>query len=62
MILNWDQIGMKVVRSYSWTMHDRKSRDEIIGLSDKWQITAVYCGNILGEFPPMQVIYKGKTK
>ena len=39
LILNW---GMKVVSSYSWTMHDQGARRvEIIGLSNKWQITAV---------------------
>ena len=60
LILNW---GMKVVSSYSWTMHDQGARRvEIIGLSDKRQITAVFCGNLLGEFLPMQVIFKGKTK
>ena len=63
MILNWDQIGMKVVPSYSWTMHDQGARRvEIIGVSDKRQITAVFCGNLLGEFSPMQVIYKRKSK
>ena len=31
-------------------------------LSDKQQITAVFCGNLLGKFLPTQVIYKGKTK
>jgi len=44
LILNWDQTGMKIVPSYSWTMHDQGARRvEIIGLSDKWQITVVLC-------------------
>ena len=28
---------------------------------DKWQITALFCGSLLGDFLPIQVIYKGKT-
>ena len=36
---------------HSWTMHDQGTRRvEIIGLSDKRQITAVFCGNLLGKF------------
>ena len=31
------------------------------GMSDKWQITAVFCGSPLGDFLPIQIIYKGKT-
>ena len=26
LILNWDQTGVKVVPSYSWTMHDQGAR------------------------------------
>jgi len=63
LILNRDRTGMKVVPSYSWTKHVQGARRvEIIGLNDKQQITAVFCGNLLGEFLTMQVIYKGKTK
>jgi len=36
-------------------------RVELIGLSDKRQITAVSCGNLMGEFLPVQLIYQGKT-
>ena len=36
-------------------------RVELVGVRDKRQITAVFCGSLLGEFLPVQVIYKGKT-
>ena len=36
-------------------------RVEMVGVSDKRQITAVFCGTLLGDFLPVQVIYKGKT-
>ena len=31
------------------------------GVGDKRQITAIYCGTILGDFLPLQLIYQGKT-
>ena len=34
---------------------------EIISLSNKREITAVICGNLLGKFLPVQLIYKRKT-
>ena len=36
-------------------------RVEICGLSDKRQITGVFCGTLLGDFLPLQLIYGGKT-
>ena len=36
-------------------------RVEIVGISDKRQITAVFCGTLAGEFLPPQLIYQGKT-
>ena len=63
LILNWDQTGIKIVPSYSWTMAEMGSRRvELVGLSDKRQITAVFCGSLLGDFLPLQLIYKGKTR
>jgi len=51
LILNWDQTGIKIVPSYSWTMDvKRAKRIEIVGLSDRRQITAVFCGNLMGDF------------
>ena len=34
---------------------------EIVGMGDKRQITAVFCGAASGEFLPPQIIYQGKT-
>lgn len=60
LILNWDQTGIKIVPSSNWTMELQGSkRVEMIGTNDKRQITALFCGNILGDFLPLQLIYKG---
>ena len=37
-------------------------RVEIVGIDDRRQITAVFYGSITGDFLPIQLIYKGKTK
>lgn len=34
---------------------------EMVGVNDKRQITVVFCGTLLGDFLPIQLIYKGKT-
>ena len=62
LILNWDQTGIKIVPCSTWTM-DRQGakRVEMIGANDKRQITAVLCGTLMGDFLPVQVIYKGKS-
>ena len=63
LILNWDQTGIKLVPSSSWTMALRGSgRVEMTGDTDKRQITAVFCGSLVGDFLPVQLIYKGKTQ
>ena len=36
-------------------------RVKIIGANNKRQITAIFCGTILGDFFPFQLIYLGKT-
>ena len=62
LVLNWDQTGIKIVPSSNWTMERQGSkRVELIGTDDKRQITAMFCGNLLGDFLPLQLIYKGKT-
>ncbi len=62
LILNWDQTGIKIVPSSTWTMDQRGSkRVEMTGVDDKRQITAVFCGTLTGDFLPVQLIYKGKT-
>ena len=51
LVLNWDQTGIMIVPSISWTMDQRGTkRVEITGLKDKRQITAVFCGTIQGDF------------
>lgn len=62
LIMNWDQTGIKLVPASSYTMEQRGSkRVEMGGAGDKRQITAIFCGTILGDFLPLQLIYKGKT-
>ena len=62
LILNWDQTGIKIVPSSTWTMDRQGSkRVEIAGVNDKRLITAVFCGSLTGDFLPVQVIYQGKT-
>ena len=62
LIFNWDQTGIKLVPCSSWTMEKRGVRRvEVVGATDKRQITAVFCGTLLGEFLPVQVIYAGRT-
>ena len=62
LILNWDQTGIKIVPSSLWTMDSGGSKwVEIIGGSDKCQIAALFCCSLVGDFLPIQVIYKGKT-
>ena len=34
---------------------------EIVGISDKRQITAIFCGAMTGKLLPPQLIYQGKT-
>ena len=62
LIFNWDQTGIKLVLLISWTMNEQRAkRVELVGLSDKRQITAAFCKNLLGAFFPIQLIYKRKT-
>ena len=62
LFFNWDQTGISVVPGSSWTMEVKGSKlVEIAGISDKRQITAVFCGAMTGEFLPPQLIYQGKT-
>lgn len=62
LVLNWGQTGIKIVSSTSWTMAKHGSkRVDIVGTDDECQITALFCGTMLGDFLPIQLIYKGKT-
>lgn len=62
LVLNWDQTGLKIVPSSSWTMERcGVKRVDMLGINDKRQITAVFCGSLTGDFLPVQLIYAGKT-
>ena len=62
LILNWDQTGIKIIPSSSWTMDiSGAKRVELAGVNDKRMITAVFCGSAVGDFLPLQIIYKRKT-
>ena len=62
LILNWDQTGINLVPSSSWTMEQKGAkRVELTGIDDKRQITAVFCGSLTGDFLPIQLVYQGKT-
>lgn len=62
MIFNWDQTGVKLVPSTSWSLEHRGAkRVEVAGQNDKRLVTAVLCGTLQGDFLPLQIIYKGKT-
>ena len=51
LILNWDQTGIKIVPSNTWTMEEQGSkRVDVAGANDKRQITAVFCGSLVGDF------------
>ena len=53
LILNWD-----LIPSSTWTMSTHGSQQvEIARVNDKRQITVVFCGSIVGDFLPIQLIY-----
>ena len=63
LVINWDHTGIKYIPVSSWTMErEGIKRVEILGIDDKRQITAVFAATKAGNFLPIQVIYKGKTK
>ena len=52
LILNWDETGIKIVPCSRWTMDQQGARRvEMIGISDKKQITAVFSGSLVGDCP-----------
>lgn len=63
LILNWDQTGVKIVPTSSWTMEKTGTkRVESAAADDKRQITGVFVGSLAGDFLPIQVIYQGSTR
>lgn len=61
LILNWDQTGIKIVPSSTWTMEQKGANRVKVGVNDKCQNTAIFCGTLTGDFLPVQLVYKGKT-
>ena len=63
LVFNRDHTGINYVPVSNWTLEkEGTKRVEIVGIDDKRQITAIFAGNMIGEFLPPQIIYKGKTK
>lgn len=62
LVINWDQTGINLIPSSSWTMEKEGTRRvEIQGYGTKSQVTAVFAGTLSGDFLPIQMVYKGKT-
>ena len=62
LIFNWDQTGINLAPTALWTLDKKgKKQIEIADYQDKWQITAVMCGSLVGELLPFQLVYAGKT-
>ncbi|XP_070567237.1 uncharacterized protein [Ptychodera flava] len=62
LIFNWDQTGVSIVPSGSWTMDLRGSEQvQITGLDDKRQITVILAVSLASQVLPPQLVYQGKT-
>ena len=56
LVMNWDQTGIHNVPVSSYTMEkEGAKRVELVGIDDKWQITAVFAGTMAGHFLPLQL-------
>lgn len=61
-MINWDQTGLNLVPSGSWTLEKEGSqRVELVGQNDKRMITATFAITLSGQFLPIQILYSGKT-
>ena len=62
LVFIWDQTGISIILGSSWTMELKGSkRVEIVRISDKWQITAVFCSTMAGDLVPLHLSYHGNT-
>ena len=53
LVINWDQTGIKYVPASNWTMTKQGTKKvEIVGISDKRQITAVFAVTLSGTLLP----------
>ena len=58
LVINWDQAGVKLIPSQSWTMEEQGStRVEIAGINDKCPITLTLASSMSGELLPLQLLY-----
>ena len=60
-VLNWDQTGIKLVPTSIWTMKKQgKKCVELIDVSDKHRITAVFCIIVLDDFSLFNLYTRGR--
>lgn len=57
LIINFDRTGLNLVPVSQWTMDiGGAKRVEVVAKEDKWQLTAVLGGSLVGDFLPPQLI------
>ena len=62
LVLNWDQTGIHYAPVSNWTIDEEDNKCvKIVGVNDKCQITAVFCGTKSGHYLPPHIICAGKT-
>ena len=62
LIINFDQTPLKMVQCGNTTLAKKNSRAvTIVGADDEISITATFSITLLGQFLPIQLIYRGKT-
>ena len=61
LVINWDQTGLSLVPSGSWTLEKKGAcRVEVVGQNDKRMITTTFATTLSGNFLPIQLLYTGK--
>ena len=62
LIFNCDQTGIRIAPFSPWTMAWQGARRvELISSGGKKVNYSIFCGSLVGDFLPTQLIYKGKT-
>ena len=62
MVVNFDQMGTKIVPISNWTMEIQGTKQiDMIGFDDKRELTVLLAVSLSGVLLPLQVIYAGKT-
>ena len=63
LLVNWDQVAMKIVPSSAGMMERCGTKHvEIAAIDDKHQITALFTCTAAGSFLPIQLVYERTTK